>query len=89
MAWSPKPAALRFVRRRRHVRLQQLGGAGEGHPLKMMREFIARSRGGWAAATATGVGAGVPTWATAGNADRASWQVHTANAISNYGKGYL
>ena len=74
MAWSPQPAALRFVRRRRHVRLQQLGGAGEGHPLKMMREFVARSRGGWAAATGAAAGAGaLPAWATAGNVDRASW----------------
>jgi hypothetical protein len=69
LAWSSAPAPLRFVRRRRHVRLQQLGGSGgDVHPLRMMREFIARSRG--AGAAMFGV---VPAYLTAGAVERASW----------------
>ena len=69
LAWAPSPAPLRFVRRRRHVRLQQLGGDGdEAGPLTMFREFIARSRG--SSAALFGV---VPAYVAAGTIERASW----------------
>ena len=67
LAWAPAPAPLRFVRRRRHVRLQQLGGSSD-QPLTMLREFIARSRG--SSAALFGV---VPAYVAAGAVERASW----------------